>query len=117
MKRILLITKFLLIRGHQLPWLKELPSIIQETQPDASAVLDISSTTKGLLIPRMTIAQRTAIGSPATGLQVYQTDGTKGFYYYDGNAWTQLGSALLIPITHQVQQTGALVVMGLPTRL
>jgi hypothetical protein len=45
--------------------------------PDASAVLDIqsSSNNKGILIPRMTQAQRNAIGSPATGLMIFQTDG------------------------------------------
>lgn len=55
---------------------------------NASALLDIKSTTKGLLIPRMLKSQRTAIGSPATGLMVYQTgpDST-GFYLYNGTAW------------------------------
>jgi hypothetical protein len=48
---------------------------------DNSAMLDIKSTTKGLLLPRMTAAQRLAIASPATGLLVWQTDGTPGFYY------------------------------------
>lgn len=55
---------------------------------DASAMLDIKSTTSGLLIPRMTEAQRDAIASPATGLLIYQTDGTAGFYVYDGSSWT-----------------------------
>jgi hypothetical protein len=51
--------------------------------------LDVKSTDKGILIPRMTAAQRGAIASPATGLMVYQTDATAGFYYYDGTAWVQ----------------------------
>lgn len=60
--------------------------------PDASAKLDVSSTTQGILLPRMTEVQRTAITPAATGLIVYQTDGTTpGFYYYDGSAWTALG--------------------------
>lgn len=59
-------------------------------EPDNSAMLDVSSTEKGLLIPRMTQAQRTAIALPANGLLVYQNDGTEGFYYYDGSAWTNL---------------------------
>ena len=58
--------------------------------PDTSAMLDVSSTEKGLLIPRMTEAQRTGIALPAKGLLVYQNDGTEGFYYYDGSAWTNL---------------------------
>ncbi len=60
--------------------------------PASSAMLDIKSTSKGLLVPRMTAAQRTAIGSPATGLLVYQNDGTTGFYYYNGSTWTLVGS-------------------------
>lgn len=58
--------------------------------PDPSAKLDITATDKGLLIPRMTEAQRTAISSPATGLLVYQMDGTPGFQYYTGSAWVRL---------------------------
>ncbi|MCI5056404.1 MAG: hypothetical protein MRY83_09875, partial [Flavobacteriales bacterium] len=42
--------------------------------PDASAILDIKSTTKGLLIPRMTTVQRNAISNPQTGMLVYDTD-------------------------------------------
>lgn len=60
--------------------------------PAASAVLDVYSTTKGMLTPRLTQAQRTAISSPATGLLVYQTDAVTGFYYYNGTAWTILSS-------------------------
>jgi hypothetical protein len=51
---------------------------------DPSAMLDISSTTQGVLIPRMIASQRTAITSPASGLLVFQTDGTPGFYYNAG---------------------------------
>lgn len=58
----------------------------------ASAMLDISSTTKGMLAPRMLGAQRTAITSPATGLLVFQTDAPAGFYVYDGTAWQLLVS-------------------------
>jgi hypothetical protein len=59
--------------------------------PDNSAMLDVTSTTKGMLIPRMTTAERTAIASPATGLLVY--DNTLSlFYYYNGSAWTPLAT-------------------------
>lgn len=56
--------------------------------PDASARLDVSSTTQGVLVPRMTFAQKTAISTPATGLMIYQTDSNKGFWNYDGARWT-----------------------------
>jgi hypothetical protein len=41
----------------------------------------------GLLVPRMTETQRDAISPAATGLMIYQTDGTAGFYYYNGSSW------------------------------
>jgi hypothetical protein len=59
--------------------------------PVASAMLDITSTNSGLLIPRMTAAQKTAIAAPATGLLVYQTDAIAGFYYFNGTIWVLLG--------------------------
>jgi hypothetical protein len=66
---------------------------INNENPDASAALDITSTTGGLLIPRMTETQRDAIFPAATGLMIYQTDGTAGFYYYNGSGWATLGAA------------------------
>ena len=66
---------------------------INTNNPDASAALDITSTTAGLLIPRMTETQRDAISPAATGLMIYQTDGTAGFYYYNGSSWATLGAA------------------------
>lgn len=57
---------------------------------DTSAMLDVSSTTKGLLIPRMTKDQRLAIVMPANGLLLYQTDGAKGLYLYLGSDWVKL---------------------------
>ncbi len=74
---------------------------IGTTTPDASAVLDLSSTSKGLLVPRMTILQRDLIvptNNSSEGLLIYQTDGTnaepKGFYYWSAsvNAWLPLNS-------------------------
>lgn len=60
--------------------------------PDASAMLDVQSTTKGLLVPRMTAVQKSAIVAPATGLMIFQTDGVPGYYYYNGATWSQLGA-------------------------
>jgi len=56
--------------------------------PAGSAMLDVSSTNKGFLPPRMSEIQRILIVKPEAGLMVYQTDGKKGLYYYDGSSWT-----------------------------
>src|SRR5689334_18191374 len=58
--------------------------------PTGSSLLEIRSTTKGVLISRMTSTQRNAIISPARGLLVYQTDGITGFYYYEGTKWVAI---------------------------
>lgn len=59
--------------------------------PAASAQLDVVSTTRGFLLPRMTTTQRDAISSPATGLKIYNT--TTGMdNIYDGTAWLQLST-------------------------
>lgn len=62
---------------------------IGTTTPHNSAVLDIQSSSKGMLIPRMTTTQRTAIAAPATGLLVF--DNTTGTFWFRNNAsWTEL---------------------------
>lgn len=64
---------------------------IGTTTPNASAMLDISSTSKGLLIPRITKAERKAIASPAKGLLVFQSSpDSVGFCYYNGGTWIWL---------------------------
>ena len=63
---------------------------INTNTPEASAALDVTSTEGGILIPRLTETQRDAIASPATGLMVFQTDQTTGFYFFNGAAWAQL---------------------------
>ena len=64
--------------------------------PDASAVLEIKSDSKGLLIPRLTAAQRTMLAAPANGLLVYQIESPEGFYYNNGTSaipnWILLGA-------------------------
>lgn len=55
---------------------------INTPTPHASSTLDINSTNKGILIPRMTLAQRNTIALPALGLMIYQTDNNPGFYYF-----------------------------------
>ena len=83
---------------------------IGTSSPDASSVLDITSTTKGMLAPRMTATQKSAISSPATGLLIYQTDGTTGFYYYTGSAWIGLPNSGLLSKVEGTNFTGSLLV-------
>lgn len=61
--------------------------------PNSSSVLDIVSTTQGMLAPRMTTAQRIAIPAPADGLLVYDTD-LKSFYYYNVTTWVSINSGV-----------------------
>jgi hypothetical protein len=57
--------------------------------PDLSAMLDISSTTRGLLLPRMSTTQRTAIPAPASGLMVFDTNTETVWTFTTGSGWTQ----------------------------
>ena len=72
---------------------------IGTTTPNASAQLDVSSTQRGFLPPRMTFAQRNAIANPAQGLMIYCTDcGTRGqAQIFDGTDWTDLTGAFARP--------------------
>ena len=80
--------------------------------PHASAELDLTSTTQGFLVPRMTNAEKNLIASPATGLQVWCTDcGYSGeAQVYNGSSWTNLiGGTASIAI---VNCTGVSTVIG-----
>lgn len=59
--------------------------------PDASAVIDLTSTTKGILLPRMTTAERDAIAAPAESVMLYDTDLNR-HHTYDGTNWKPIGS-------------------------
>lgn len=76
-----LIMTFLLVNLHA-------QTAIGVESAEGSARLELSSSSKGFLMPRMTQSQRNAILSPSNGLLVFQTDNTSGFYYYQGSAWT-----------------------------
>lgn len=66
---------------------------IGTTSPAASSILDLTSTTQGMLTPRMTTAQRTAIASPADGLILYDTDLKSLFHYVlSTTSWTKFNS-------------------------
>jgi len=66
------------------------------TSINSNALLEMESTTKGLLISRMTAAQRNAIPISAAeaGLLVYQTDAPKGFYFYNGSLWINIADGV-----------------------
>jgi hypothetical protein len=88
------------------------------TSPNASAQLDVSSTTKGFLPPRVELASTantsSPISSPATGLLVYNTATagtgasavTPGFYYYSGSAWVRL----IVPTDNAANVSGTVAV-------
>lgn len=70
---------------------------------EPTAQLEVVSTSKGFLPPKMTASQRAAISSPATGLLVFQTDAPMGLYFYNGSAWVLTGAAK--PTTDQFTAT------------
>ena len=76
---------------------------IGTNSPNGSSILDITSTSKGLLIPRMTTALRTTIASPILGLLVFDTD-TKTIWTHDGSAWKNLytSGGLSLPFSQSV---------------
>jgi hypothetical protein len=59
---------------------------IGTSAPDSKAILDVNSTTQGMLVPRMSTSQRNAILSPSNGLLIYNTS-TNQFNYFDGSTW------------------------------
>ncbi|WP_448044405.1 C1q-like domain-containing protein [Bradyrhizobium liaoningense] len=71
--------------------------------PAASALMDLTSTTKGFLPPRMTTAQRDAIASPATGLVVYDTD-LNSLYIRTASGWGAVGSSNGTPVAFIVSK-------------
>lgn len=62
--------------------------------PDASSVLDLTSTTKGMLAPRMTTVQRDAIAAPVNALLIYNIT-TSSFNYYNGLTWVDFSSTVV----------------------
>jgi len=93
---------------------------INPNAANSSAVLDLKSTTKGFLLPRMINAQMLAIPNPAQGLLAFCTDcGTNGdYYFYKGTAWVALGSTTVSvsttvgPVRENAIQNGATIING-----
>ena len=72
-----------------------------------SAVLELESTTKGFLLPRMTAAQMNAISSPANGLAVYNLD-VQCTFLYRGSAWVSLCDSA----TNGLTKSGSVISLG-----
>lgn len=81
-----IITVFAVLFGLSVPLQAQVG--IGTNSPDPSAALEVASTDKGFLMPRMTTAQREAITSPANGLMVFDTD-TKTQWTFNGTSWTE----------------------------
>ena len=97
---------------------------IGTTTPDPSAKLDVSSTNKGFLPPRVTLTSTTdiiTIPNPATALLVYNTGNnvnlSAGYYYWNGTAWTKIGNSgsILASNTVTISATGAAPTTGTRT--
>lgn len=69
--------------------------LVGGTSINASAILQADSTSRGFLPPRMTEAQRDAIGTPASGLSVYNTD-TNQLNIYNGTGWGSVGGGTAV---------------------
>ena len=89
MKRAIILLSMVLIIMISLPGVSQVSINTDDTDPDASAMLDVKSTTGGLLVPRLSVTERYAIirGTFATGWRIYQTSNTPGYYYYKGSSW------------------------------
>jgi hypothetical protein len=70
-------------------------------EADPSSIFDVSSNNKGILIPRIAMANRPV--NPATGLLIYQIDNTDGFYFYDGTDWRMLTADMPSSMTSNVR--------------
>lgn len=88
--------------------------------PDGSSILDLTAVDKGVLIPRLTSAQREAVSSPARSLLVFDTTEGK-FYFYDGgqwyalNEWVKTSAGNDVSLNGNVNVTGSIAASGTVT--
>ncbi len=93
MKKLYFLIVLLLFSGGLL--FSQVAINIDGSLPDNSAMLDVKSTDKGLLPPRMNTIQRDAIASPASGLVIYNTD-CNNIQYFNGAGWVPVGNAGMV---------------------
>ncbi len=97
---------------HTLPTQAQVAVNLHGDQPDGSAMMDIQSTDKGLLVPRMVItdvdSDQTPVENPAEGLMIFNTGSTDeiptGFYYWAGGKWNGVTTGESIFTTNQQMQ-------------
>jgi hypothetical protein len=80
--------------GNPSLYINENSNVGLSTIPHPSAILDVSATNRGILLPRMTLNQRQSIANPASGLLIYRNEGNGSFDYFTGSSWTSLNSQL-----------------------
>jgi hypothetical protein len=101
MKKLFFLTLLLLFSNSLL--FAQIGINTDNSQPDPSAMLDVKSTAKGVLIPRMTVQQRNSISNPAEGLMIYCTDcgasGNPSIWIYAGGTWNSLSLCAALPPT------------------
>jgi hypothetical protein len=78
---------------------------IGTTSPDPTSILDLTATDKGMLVPRLTTAQRDAITNPALSLLIFNTT-TNQYEYWDNNSWKPLGNGNVTSIATGTGLTG-----------
>ena len=83
---------------------------IGTNNPSSSAILELSSTSKGFLPPRMSESEKNAISSPVAGLMIYQVNNSPGLYYYTGSAWT--GPLTVSDLTGYLKADGTVTATG-----
>ncbi|HOK37996.1 MAG TPA: hypothetical protein PLC87_04930 [Bacteroidales bacterium] len=111
MKNVVILINFVVVLSTFKVFSQGVAINTTEANPHPSAILDVTSTNSGVLIPRMTQAQRNAISTPADGLLIFQTDNTSGFYYYENGSWHWLfsGNVPSVPgnVEHWVRPSSA----------
>ncbi|MEM6700858.1 MAG: hypothetical protein AAF599_20815, partial [Bacteroidota bacterium] len=106
MKKLLKLTLTLLILNtlYLIPLNAQVGINNDNSEPDASAMLDVKSSSKGVLIPRMSSSDRQQILDPAVGLMVYDST-AQAFYYFNGMGWLELLSGSVIFLEDSDQDT------------
>jgi len=94
MKKLIVLAVFAFLMNNCFVFAQNVGINDDGSLPQNSAMLDVKSTSKGLLIPRLSQTERNQIVSPAIGLMIFQTNNTPGFYYYNGAAWTHIGTGI-----------------------